>query len=302
MSRHDDVRKSVSTAYARAVQQGQGASPSCCCGPTPKGVAAALADYGREALAALPADAVINSFGCGNPVALGEIREGDTVLDLGSGAGIDLLLAARLAGPSGKVIGVDMTPAMIERARKNAADAGLTTVEVREGIIEQLPVDAGSVDLVISNCVINLSPEKPRVFSEIARVLRPGGRFSISDIVAEEMPAWVREIGVLYSACVAGAIPEAEYLAGLRSAGLVDVAVKDRLVYDRDQVEGLLGSELLDGATSCRSGPEPLPRERFEAVVQALAGKVASVRVTGRQPARGHPVVAVGGPGRSRGS
>jgi arsenite methyltransferase len=285
MSRSDDVRKSVSTTYTRAVQRGTGGSCSCCCGPAPKGAAAALAGYSREALVGLPTDAVESSFGCGNPVALGEIREGDTVLDLGSGAGIDLLLAAKLAGPSGKVIGVDMTPAMLDRARKNAAEAGLANVEVRQGIIESLPVEAASVDLVISNCVINLSPEKPRVFAEIARVLKPGGRFSISDIVVQRMPAWIRKLGLLYSACVAGAISETAYLKGLRAAGLVGVRVKDRLVYEREQLDGLLRSELVDGSASCcGSAPEPLPRNELEAAIDTLTGRVASIRVTGRMP------------------
>lgn len=281
MTRPIDVRKTVSETYARAVEQP--ASSGCCCaGPAPQGVAAALAGYSREALAALPADAVQNSFGCGNPVALGEIREGETVLDLGSGAGIDLLLAAKLVGPRGRVIGVDMTAPMLERARANAAAAGLTNVDVREGIIEELPVDSDTVDLVISNCVINLSPEKPRVFAEIHRVLKPGGRFSISDIVAEPMPDWVVALGQLYSACISGAIPEPDYLAGLRAAGLSDVAVRDRLVYDPVQLLALLDSEL---GGSCCGGSAPLSKGQLARVTTALAGKVASVRVVGRKPA-----------------
>jgi arsenite methyltransferase len=281
MNRPDDIRKSVSTTYSRAVEKGSVKVQSCCCGPAPKGAVAALAGYSREALAALPKDAVANSFGCGNPIALGEIREGDTVLDLGSDAGIDLLLAAKLAGQSGKVIGVDMTPTMIERARQNAAEAGLFNVEVRRGIIEELPVEAESVDLVISNCVINLSPEKYRVFSEIARVLKPGGRFSISDIVVEDMPGWIREIGILYSSCVAGAIPEREYLDGLRAAGLADVAVKDRLVYESSQLVALVDSEL-EGSCCCGSAGQP--KDQIKRVIDALAGKVASIRVVGRKP------------------
>jgi SAM-dependent methyltransferase len=281
VSRPDDIRKEVSRSYARAVEQ-TGAGASCCCsGPAPESLLASLAGYSREELAALPADAVASSFGCGNPVALGEIREGDTVLDLGSGAGIDLLLAARLVGPRGKVIGVDMTEAMIERARANAQAAGLTNVEVREGIIEDLPVESGSIDLVISNCVINLSPEKKRVFAELHRVLKVGGRFSISDIVAESMPAWITEISMAYSACISGAIPEAEYLAGLRDAGLVDVAVRDRLTYDRDQLGGLLGS---DEGGSCCCGPGGVPTETLLRMASELAGKVSSIRVVGRKP------------------
>src|SRR5512138_1466532 len=190
----DDVRRAVSISYARAVEAPAARKPQACgAGPSAGDIAATLAGYSREELARLPTDAVANSFGCGNPVALAEIRERETVLDLGSGAGIDLLLAAKLAGPTGRVIGVDMTPAMVERARENAAAAGLANVEVRQGIIEDLPVENGTVDLVISNCVINLSPEKQRVFVGIHRVLRPGGRFSISDIVAEDLPESVRD-------------------------------------------------------------------------------------------------------------
>lgn len=285
MNRPDDVRSSVSKSYARAVEKTKVSGGSCCSGPSPQGVLVQLAGYRREILDTLPVDAVQNSFGCGNPVALAEIRGGDTVLDLGSGAGIDLLLAAQRVGPKGKVLGVDMTGPMIERARANAAAAGFANVEVLEGIIEDLPVEASSVDFVISNCVINLSPEKERVFGEIHRVLKPGGRFSISDIVAEPMPDWIQAEGLLYSACISGAIPEEEYLAGLSSAGLVDVAVRDRLTYDASQLAGLIDSEV-EG--SCCGGIEVLPKEQVRRVVEALAGKVGSVRVVGRKPEAAH--------------
>jgi len=281
MSHPDSIRKTVSRSYARAVEQNKAPGSSCCAGPAPQGVLTALAGYSREALAALPADAVANSFGCGNPVALADICEGDTVLDLGSGAGIDLLLAAKLVGRKGKVIGVDMTSAMIARARANAAAAGLNNVEVLEGIIEDLPVDSDSVDFVISNCVINLSPEKKRVFGEIYRVLKTDGRFSISDIVAESMPDWIVAQGLLYSACISGAMPETEYLNGFRQAGLVDVKVSDRLTYDASQLAGLLDSET-GGACCC--GSEALPKEELRRVTEALAGKVTSIRVVGRKP------------------
>ncbi|MFH0902242.1 MAG: arsenite methyltransferase [Pseudomonadota bacterium] len=292
MKRPQDVRETVSKTYARAVEKNQTSDSSCsscspcCSGSALAGVLPILAGYSREALASLPADAVANSFGCGNPIALAEIREGDTVLDLGSGAGIDLLLAAKLTGPEGKAIGVDMTSAMIERARANAAAAGLTNVEVLQGIIEALPVGSDTVDLVLSNCVINLSPEKERVFAELHRVLKVGGRISISDIVAEPMPDWIKDEGLLYSACIAGAIPEADYLEGLRKAGLVDVAVRDRLVYDASQLEALLDT---DTAGSCCCGSEALPEAQLERIVEALAGKVASIRVVGRKPEEAVP-------------
>ncbi|HNU67908.1 MAG TPA: arsenite methyltransferase [Myxococcota bacterium] len=294
MSKADDVRKMVSESYSAAVkaalarrkakQAKSAPSKSCCCGGAPKiseQSLAELAGYSREALAGLPPDAVTSSFGCGNPVALAAIREGDTVLDLGSGAGIDLLLAARLAGPSGRVIGVDMTPAMIERARANAEKAGLKNVEVRQGIIEDLPVESGTVDLVISNCVINLSPEKNRVFAELARVLKPGGRISISDICAEMMPDWAIQAGHLYSACISGAIPEAAYIQGLVEAGLEDVKVTDRLVYDAQQLSGLLGSVESRG---CCGGSSALTPAQLERAVAELVGTIASLRFVGMKP------------------
>ncbi|MBN1944663.1 MAG: arsenite methyltransferase [Bradymonadales bacterium] len=286
MKREEEIRMRVSETYTCAVEQLEKSPSSCCCGPSPQSFAVTLAGYSHEVLAGLPADALVNAFGCGNPLALAEIREGEAVLDLGSGAGIDLLLAARLTGPTGKVIGIDMTPAMIERARANAAAVGLTNVEVRSGIIEELPVEPESIDLVISNCVINLSPEKKRVFAEIYRVLKEGGRFSISDIVADPMPDWVHELGQLYSACISGAIPESDYLAGLRQVGLVDVAVRDRLVYDHAQLVGLLDSEL---SGSCCCGSSPIPREQIFKVADVLDGKVSSVRVIGRKPAKATP-------------
>ena len=228
------IREGVKRAYARAVTSPQ--SGGCCGSPSPKGVTAKLAGYTPEELAGLPQEAVVNSFGCGNPLAFSEVRPGDVVLDLGSGAGIDLLLAAEKVGPEGRVIGVDMTDEMIARARENIAASGMTNVEVRKGIIEELPVESGTVDWVISNCVINLSPDKPRVFAEIARVLRPGGRLLVSDIVAEEIPAWLRDNESLYNSCIAGAISEEDYLAGLRAAGLADVEVRERLVYEAVQI------------------------------------------------------------------
>ena len=248
MKSNDQVRERVSRAYADAVSQpGSG----CCGGETScgagiedsKGVAVKTAGYGDE-LAELPSEAVVNSFGCGNPLAFASVQPGEVVLDLGSGAGIDILLAAKSVGPSGKVIGVDMTDEMIDRARRAIAAAGVEQVEVRKGLIEDLPVEDASVDLVISNCVINLSPEKERVFAEIERVLKPGGRVSISDIVVERLPAWLRRLPSVYDSCVGGAISESKYLGGMRAAGLTDVEVTERLVYERTQLASLALSEI----------------------------------------------------------
>ncbi|MBI4870652.1 MAG: arsenite methyltransferase, partial [Candidatus Riflebacteria bacterium] len=234
-------------------------------------------------LAALPADAVTNSFGCGNPVAFSEIQPGQTVLDLGSGAGIDLFLAADKVGPSGRVIGVDMTDAMIERARANAAAGGYLNVEVRKGVIEELPVEDGSVDWIISNCVINLSPDKPRVFAEIARVLKPGGRMLVSDIVASGLPEEVLKDPALYCSCISGAISLEAYLGGLRAAGLVEVAVRDRLTYDAPQLEAFFKSELPEAQTCCSSSLSNDPA-RLREVAVSMVGRIESVRVHARKP------------------
>lgn len=282
----NQTRAAVSEAYTRAVSS----QPSCCGGATPKGVTAKLAGYQADDMAALPADAVENSFGCGNPLAFAEVNEGDVVLDLGSGAGIDLLLAARKVGSTGRVIGVDMTDVMTERARANAAAAGLETIDVRKGIIEELPVETASVDVVISNCVINLSPEKDRVFAEIARVLKPGGRMRVSDIVVDGLPEWVSKSPELYSSCVAGAISEDAYIAGLRAAGLEQVEVAERLVYDSTQLGALIASEIVEsgGEASgcCGGGPTTLPAGvTLERAVSELGGKVWSAIFLARRPA-----------------
>jgi len=280
MKRADEVRSEVTGSYTRAVERETPAGCGCCSSPS-KGLATTLAGYSREELDTLPADAVSNSFGCGNPLAFAGVREGDTVVDLGSGAGIDLLLAGKRVGPLGRVIGIDMTPAMIERAKLNIERSGLSNVEVRPGLIEDLPVETGTVDLVVSNCVINLSPEKSRVFGEIARVLKPGGRFSISDIVADGIPAWILEYDGLYSSCISGAVSEAEYLGGLRKAGLEEVSVEARVVYDRESLGPLLDSELSDTSCCCSSA---VPADRRQEVAAALEGRVASIKVVGRKP------------------
>ena len=269
---HDETRKQVSEAYTQALRRSKSGGGGCC-SSVPAGVAAKLAGYEDELSA--HAEAGKSSFGCGNPLAFAEVREGETVLDLGSGAGFDLLIAADKVGPAGRVIGVDMTDDMIAEARANAERAGHSNVEVRKGEIEALPVEDGSVDWVISNCVVNLSPEKERVFSEIRRVLKPGGRFSISDIVAEDLPEAIRDVAAIYSACIGGAISEADYTAGLQAAGLTDVRVSERLVYDADAVRGLIGSDLEWAGEGLASVSACLPD---------LEGKVASVRLSGRRP------------------
>ena len=265
----DEIRAEVRAHYGKVAEApyGAGCGPSCCA-PT-KGASGALG-YSDAEMAAVPEGADLG-LGCGNPQAIASLREGEAVLDLGSGAGFDCLLAARAVGPSGKVIGVDMTPSMLEKARANARTAGASHVEFRLGEIERLPLRDGEVDVVISNCVVNLSPEKERVFSEIARVLKPGGQMLISDIVVDDAPAWLRPVAALYSACVAGAVSEAEYVGGLRRAGLEAVEVRARHVYDGAALEDLIRTEA--------PGLVAWPAARV------LAGKVKSVKVYARRPA-----------------
>lgn len=252
-----------------------------CCGPSVPVPMLAL-DYSREQLAALPEDAVANSFGCGNPLAFAEVKEGQTVLDLGSGAGIDLIIAAEAVGPTGSVIGVDVSPEMIERAKANVAKAGHTNVTLIEGQIETLPLLDASVDWVISNCVINLSPDKPRVFGEIARVMRPGGRMLVSDIIAHDLPQWVLDNSDLYAACISGALTEADYLGAAEAAGLADVRIVDRLVYDGAMIGTLIADQLPVAMTDLaqRMGLDD-EGALMDFVIEQLDGKIESVKVAG---------------------
>ncbi len=280
MSDQDEIRKSVSDAYGQAIKKP--ADKGCCSG---SGTFSSMAGYSAEELAALPKDAVGNSFGCGNPLAMSEVREGETVLDLGSGGGIDLILAAKKVGPQGKVIGVDMTDDMLALCRKNIAASGLQNIEARKGIIEKLPVDSNSVDLVISNCVLNLSPEKDRVFKEIFRVLKPGGRILVSDIVAKDLPAWAVINQNLYNSCVAGAISEEDYLQGLAKAGLKNAAVRDRLIYDAAMLQSFLTPKLSDEGASCSCcAPPALSDSAREKITAQLAGKIWSAKIYAQKP------------------
>ncbi|HXF98216.1 MAG TPA: arsenite methyltransferase [Gaiellaceae bacterium] len=235
------MRDLVRDRYAEAAKglvEGAGCGCDCgssgCCGDEPaalfgKGL------YPSEERAGVPESALAASLGCGNPVAVAELREGETVLDLGSGGGIDVLLSARRVGPAGAVYGLDMTDEMLELAERNAREAGATNVRFLKGYIEAIPLPAESVDVVVSNCVVNLSPDKPAVFAEIARVLKPGGRIGITDIVAEDglAPGERQERGS-YVGCIAGALSESEFRAGLEAVGLVEVElVRTHAVADR---------------------------------------------------------------------
>lgn len=241
----DQVREEVRSRYAQAataVQGGStnielnstlqladddGGSSTCCSGDVVVDEAFGAALYGSNEQQTLPADAVTASLGCGNPTAVADPRPGERVLDLGSGGGIDVLLSARRVGDSGFAYGVDITDEMLDLARANATAAGATNVEFRKGTIEDVPLPDASVDVVISNCVINLSVDKPKVIAEMYRVLAPGGRIGISDVVAEDhlTPRDRAERGS-YVGCIAGALSRGEYLEGLAAAGFVDAVVE----------------------------------------------------------------------------
>ncbi len=287
----EKIRTKVSEAYARAISGTKksfcsAAAQSCCApAPDPGKSIAGLAGY-TEAERQIQPDASASSFACGNPLAYSKVQEGEVVLDLGSGAGFDLLIAAEKVGNSGRVIGIDMTDAMIAAARKNIEAHGAENIEVRKGIIEQLPVETGSVDWVISNCVINLSPEKSRVFAEIARVLKPGGRMSVSDIVVSELPIEIRQNESLYNSCIAGAISEDDYLAGLQNVGLIDVKVVDRLVYEPEQIKHFFQTDEVPGLKDML---EAIPADRRDETIDSLLaqvkGKVWSAKFSAAKPA-----------------
>jgi arsenite methyltransferase len=217
----EQVRERVRTRYAVAASGG-----GCCEGDCGTDADMTGGLYGAEELGAVPDAAALASLGCGNPTAVAELRSGETVLDLGSGGGIDVLLSARRVGPEGFAYGLDMTTEMLELARRNAAEADATNVEFLQGYIEDIPLPDESVDVIISNCVINLSADKDAVFAEMHRVLRPGGRIGISDIVAEDgLTADERAERGSWVGCIAGALSVTEYSEGLEAAGFADVSL-----------------------------------------------------------------------------
>jgi arsenite methyltransferase len=227
-----DIKKTVRESYARVAREKSSCcgSSSSCCNNNDTDSASKLVGYTDAELASLPEGADMG-LGCGNPVALASLQEGEVVLDLGSGPGMDCLLASARVEKKGNVIGVDMTPDMLDLARKNAAKGDYKNVEFRLGEIENLPVANNSVDVVISNCVINMSPDKPRVFDEIFRVLRPGGRLMVSDIVLEkELPESVKNSEEAYCSCIAGAALKNEYLEIIRTANFKDIKIVDETV------------------------------------------------------------------------
>jgi arsenite methyltransferase len=238
----DEIRETVRERYAEAARS-VGTLDGGCCGSGEAGCGCSTADpfgehqglkdevfgdrlYSEAERDAVPDAATLASFGCGNPTAVADLEKGETVLDLGSGGGIDVLLSARRVGPSGKAYGVDMTDEMLELARANQREAGIENVEFRKGTIEEIPLPDDSVDVIISNCVINLSGDKPAVLREAARVLRPGGRFAVTDVVADEdMDEATRRDMKQWTGCIAGALTEAEFRRELVGAGFAEIEV-----------------------------------------------------------------------------
>lgn len=246
----DQLKEVVQERYgAAALRVVSGQANSCCGGGASCGsVDPITADlYSATEAAEIPADALLASLGCGNPTALAALHEGDTVLDLGSGGGIDVLLSAKRVGPTGFAYGLDMTDEMLALARANQAKAGATNVEFLKGDIEQIPLPDNSVDVIISNCVINLSGEKPQVLREAFRVLKPGGRFAVSDVVVRgDLPTAVRKSMELWIGCVAGALSEEEFLGYLKDAGFVEASIEPTRVYQFDDAKAFLEGSGLD--------------------------------------------------------
>jgi arsenite methyltransferase len=271
----DIVRDKYAEA-ARRVTTGQaatcGTSPSlnACCATSSAGSDPITSNlYGEQEAGEVPDTALLASLGCGNPTALAKLNEGETVLDLGSGGGIDVILSARRVGPSGKAYGLDMTDEMLALAEENKRKAGVENVEFVKGHIEAMPLPAAMFDVIISNCVINLSADKDKVLAEAFRVLKPGGRFAVSDVVLRgELPAEVRRSMELWVGCVAGALSEDEYRAKLQAAGFEDVDIETTRVYDVEDARGYLSESGLD----------------VDAIAPAVNGRVTSAFVRARKP------------------
>jgi arsenite methyltransferase len=241
----DVVKEKYGQAALRVKTAASGCGPSCCCGGTAAvpGVVDPITVnlYDAAQTAGLPADAVLASLGCGNPTALAELHPGDVVLDLGAGGGIDVLLSARRVGPGGKAYGLDMTDEMLALARENQQKAGIDNVEFLKGEIEDIPLPDDSVDVIISNCVINLSADKDRVLREAFRVLKPGGRFAVSDVLTRgEIPEAIRRSVELWIGCLAGALDERDFLSKIAAAGFEQASIEPTRVYRAEDARGFL--------------------------------------------------------------
>jgi len=272
----DAVQQTIKDRYGHAVKaviDGSGSKASCC--GSNVGIAGSdpitRALYDAEQAGTIPEDALLASFGCGNPTALADLQPGETVLDLGSGGGIDVLLSARRVGPTGKAYGLDMTDEMLDLANRNKAAASAGNVEFLRGNIEAIPLPASSVDVIISNCVINLSTDKDRVLREAFRVLRPGGRFAVSDIVIRRpLPDTVRKSMELWTGCIAGALLEIEYVDKLRATGFTDIKVEPTRIYTKEDTAEMASSACCDAETA--------------AALRALDGAVMSAFIRATKP------------------
>ena len=269
---NSDTREKVRRAYAgAALRVVAGKTNSCCGGSCGAGSDDPITGnlYSTEQTATLPETAVLASLGCGNPTALAQLNPGETVLDLGSGGGIDVLLSAQRVGPTGKAYGLDMTDEMLALAESNRAKAGATNVEFLKGTIEEIPLPTDTVDVIISNCVINLSVDKRQVFAEAFRVLKPGGRLAVSDVVIRgDVPAQVRHSMELWVGCVAGALEEQEFISLLEETGFTEVSIEPTRVYEFEDAAAFLGGAGLD--------TEVLARE--------VGGRVMGAFVRARKP------------------
>ncbi len=270
----EEIKKSVSRRYTRIAQEGNSCcnTSSCCSSSASSRNISKSVGYAEEELETVP-DGANLGLGCGNPVALASLREGEIVLDLGAGAGLDCFLAASKVGKSGRVIGVDMTPEMIYRARENAREGNYENVEFRLGEIENLPAADDSVDTVISNCVINLSPDKRRVFGEAFRVLKPGGRLVISDIVLlKPLPDIIKDSIEAYTACIAGAMLRDAYIGDIKAAGFQEIRVIDETPFPVDYADDPTVKEFI-------ASPGIAPKDIAE-----VAGSVISIKLYAVKP------------------
>jgi arsenite methyltransferase len=269
----DAIKEAVQQKYGEAALQARtGAKAGCGCGGSCEADPLTSNLYDDTQAASVPAEALLASLGCGNPTALAELKAGEVVLDLGSGGGIDVLLSAKRVGPTGKVYGLDMTDEMLALARENQKKSGLTNVEFLRGEIEHIPLPDNAVDVIISNCVINLSADKDRVLAEAFRVLKPGGRFAVSDVVVRgnDVPAGVRRSMELWVGCVAGALEEQAYRSKLAEAGFEAAEVEPTRIYRAaDARQFLHAAGLIDDAT-----------------VSQIDGRIMSAFIRARKPAQ----------------
>jgi SAM-dependent methyltransferase len=273
MASDQDIKKIVREKYGQAALKVERSESARCCGPQASSCCDPVTSnlYDISDTSALPEQAVMASLGCGNPTALAQLNSGEVVLDLGSGGGIDVLLSARRVGPEGKAYGLDMTDEMLDLARKNAAEAGVENVEFLKGEMEDIPLPDNSVDVIISNCVINLSANKPRVLAEAFRVLKPGGRLAVSDVVVRgEVPADIRRSVELWVGCVAGAMEESEFKQELTNAGFVNADIEATRIYQVEDARTFLEQAGLD----------------VDALAPQIDGRFMAAFVRGEKPLR----------------